>query len=158
MPTPAAALAEGGSVWIPALSAVGAGFAIGLAAIGLGMGQGIASGRCIDGTSRQPEMVMTMPGTDPRMPEFLAINPFHAVPIIKDDGQNWAATGAILRYLAEKHAHDFYPPSPQRRGFVDWATDRFATTMYTDAYQCLCPVFGSLQRTRPRLVRTACGS
>merc|ERR1712066_273913 len=33
-----------GQVWIPALSAVGAGFAIGLAAIGSGLGQGIASG------------------------------------------------------------------------------------------------------------------
>ena len=47
--------------------------------------------------------------------------------------------------MAEKYAHDFYPPSPQRRGFVDWATDRFATTMYTDAYQCLYPVFGSAE-------------
>ena len=30
---------EGGAVWIPALSAIGAGFAIGLAAIGSGVGQ-----------------------------------------------------------------------------------------------------------------------
>ncbi|CAK0829930.1 unnamed protein product [Prorocentrum cordatum] len=52
---PTAAHAEDSSVWIPALSAVGAGFAIGLAAIGSGVGQGIASGRCIDGISRQPE-------------------------------------------------------------------------------------------------------
>merc|ERR1712066_541046 len=51
---PMAAHADGGSssIWIPALSAVGAGFAIGLAAIGSGVGQGIASGRCIDGISR----------------------------------------------------------------------------------------------------------
>ncbi|CAE7661147.1 atpE, partial [Symbiodinium necroappetens] len=52
---PGAAYAEDGAVWIPALSAIGAGFAIGLAAIGSGVGQGIASGRCIDGISRQPE-------------------------------------------------------------------------------------------------------
>merc|ERR1712045_818723 len=52
---PGVAHAAEGSVWIPALSAVGAGFAIGLAAIGSGVGQGIASGRCIDGISRQPE-------------------------------------------------------------------------------------------------------
>eukprot|EP00443_Scrippsiella_acuminata_P007026 CAMPEP_0115272182 /NCGR_PEP_ID=MMETSP0270-20121206/54488_1 /TAXON_ID=71861 /ORGANISM="Scrippsiella trochoidea, Strain CCMP3099" /LENGTH=111 /DNA_ID=CAMNT_0002688575 /DNA_START=78 /DNA_END=410 /DNA_ORIENTATION=+ len=51
--TPTVAHADEGSVWIPALSAVGAGFAIGLAAIGSGVGQGIASGRCIDGISRQ---------------------------------------------------------------------------------------------------------
>ena len=49
-------------VWIPALSAVGAGFAIGLAAIGSGVGQGIASGRCIDGISRQPEVADDLRG------------------------------------------------------------------------------------------------
>merc|ERR1719168_532551 len=54
--------ADGGSVWIPALSAVGAGFAIGLAAIGSGVGQGIASGRCIDGISRQPEVADDLRG------------------------------------------------------------------------------------------------
>ena len=54
--TPQMAQADDG-VWIPALSAVGAGFAIGLAAIGSGVGQGIASGRCIDGISRQPEVL-----------------------------------------------------------------------------------------------------
>merc|ERR1711992_81777 len=57
-----AADAAEGSVWIPALSAVGAGFAIGLAAIGSGVGQGIASGRCIDGISRQPEVADDLRG------------------------------------------------------------------------------------------------
>jgi len=60
--TPTAAHAAGDSVWIPALSAVGAGFAIGLAAIGSGVGQGIASGRCIDGISRQPEVADDLRG------------------------------------------------------------------------------------------------
>ena len=32
-------MGKGGAVWIPALSAIGAGFAIGLAAIGSGVGQ-----------------------------------------------------------------------------------------------------------------------
>mmetsp|Transcript_118643 Transcript_118643/g.347553 ORF Transcript_118643/g.347553 Transcript_118643/m.347553 type:complete len:147 (-) Transcript_118643:121-561(-) len=59
---PTAAYADEGSVWIPALSAVGAGFAIGLAAIGSGVGQGIASGRCIDGISRQPEVADDLRG------------------------------------------------------------------------------------------------
>merc|ERR1719254_345941 len=59
---PTAAYAEGEGVWIPALSAVGAGFAIGLAAIGSGVGQGIASGRCIDGISRQPEVADDLRG------------------------------------------------------------------------------------------------
>ena len=39
-----------------------AGFAIGLAAIGSGVGQGIASGRCIDGISRQPEVADDLRG------------------------------------------------------------------------------------------------
>ena len=60
-PTAAHAAGEG-AVWIPALSAVGAGFAIGLAAIGSGVGQGIASGRCIDGISRQPEVADDLRG------------------------------------------------------------------------------------------------
>eukprot|EP00408_Alexandrium_pacificum_P005717 CAMPEP_0171238350 /NCGR_PEP_ID=MMETSP0790-20130122/43429_1 /TAXON_ID=2925 /ORGANISM="Alexandrium catenella, Strain OF101" /LENGTH=146 /DNA_ID=CAMNT_0011704715 /DNA_START=60 /DNA_END=500 /DNA_ORIENTATION=- len=59
---PTAAHADEGSVWVPALSAVGAGFAIGLAAIGSGVGQGIASGRCIDGISRQPEVADDLRG------------------------------------------------------------------------------------------------
>merc|ERR1719215_1133259 len=59
---PSVAHADEGSVWIPALSAVGAGFAIGLAAIGSGVGQGIASGRCIDGISRQPEVADDLRG------------------------------------------------------------------------------------------------
>ena len=62
MATPMAAHTDGGSVWIPALSAVGAGFAIGLAAIGSGVGQGIASGRCIDGSSRQPKVTDDLRG------------------------------------------------------------------------------------------------
>jgi len=60
--TPTVAHAAESSVWIPALSAVGAGFAIGLAAIGSGVGQGIASGRCIDGISRQPEVADDLRG------------------------------------------------------------------------------------------------
>mmetsp|Transcript_70233 Transcript_70233/g.97649 ORF Transcript_70233/g.97649 Transcript_70233/m.97649 type:complete len:139 (-) Transcript_70233:64-480(-) len=59
---PQAAFADEGAVWIPALSAIGAGFAIGLAAIGSGVGQGIASGRCIDGISRQPEVADDLRG------------------------------------------------------------------------------------------------
>ena len=60
--TPTVAYADDGAVWVPALSAVGAGFAIGLAAIGSGVGQGIASGRCIDGISRQPEVADDLRG------------------------------------------------------------------------------------------------
>merc|ERR1712008_22225 len=58
-----AAEATPGSVWIPALSAVGAGFAIGLAAVGSGVGrQGIASGCCTDGISHQPDVADDLRG------------------------------------------------------------------------------------------------
>ena len=54
--TPQSAFADGGSVWIPALSAIEAGFSVCLTAIESDVGQGIASGRCIDGISHQPEV------------------------------------------------------------------------------------------------------
>lgn len=38
------------------LIALGAGLAIGLSAIGPGIGQGIASGKALEGMARQPEM------------------------------------------------------------------------------------------------------
>ncbi|CAK0907738.1 unnamed protein product, partial [Prorocentrum cordatum] len=44
------------SRWILVLSAIGAGFAIGVAAIGSRVGQGLSSGRCIDGMSPQTEV------------------------------------------------------------------------------------------------------
>merc|ERR1711908_235747 len=62
MATPTAALSAAALVTPTAAYAAGAGFAIGLAAIGSGVGQGIASGRCIDGISRQPEVADDLRG------------------------------------------------------------------------------------------------
>ena len=42
------------------LIAVAAALAIGLAAIGPGIGQGIAAGKALEGMARQPEMVSTL--------------------------------------------------------------------------------------------------
>jgi len=56
MNIPNAAHAAEGSVWIPALSAFHVGFTTGLATIGSEVGQGIASGHCLVGISRQPEV------------------------------------------------------------------------------------------------------
>lgn len=44
------------SVWFFALTALGAGLAIGLGAIGAGIGQGIAVGKAMEAMARQPEM------------------------------------------------------------------------------------------------------
>ena len=42
------------------LIAVAAALAIGLAAIGPGIGQGIAAGKALEGMARQPEMMSTL--------------------------------------------------------------------------------------------------
>ena len=44
---------QGGAVWIPALSAIGAGFAIGLAAIGSGVGQAASHNKKNDSQAQQ---------------------------------------------------------------------------------------------------------
>jgi len=58
-------------------------------------------------------------------PEFLKISPGHKIPAIVDhDGPGGAEislceSGAILKYLAEKSAHDLYPADPLARLKVD---------------------------------------
>jgi F-type H+-transporting ATPase subunit c len=53
-----AKVAEG--VWFYAMTVLGAGLAIGLAALGTGVGQGIVSGKAVEAMARQPEMVGTL--------------------------------------------------------------------------------------------------
>jgi F-type H+-transporting ATPase subunit c len=53
-----AKVAEG--VWFYAFTVLGAGLAIGLAALGTGIGQGITSGKAVEAMARQPEMVGTL--------------------------------------------------------------------------------------------------
>lgn len=52
--------ASEGSVWFFALTALGAGLAIGLGAIGAGIGMGNAAGKALEAMARQPEMVGTL--------------------------------------------------------------------------------------------------
>lgn len=57
-------------------------------------------------------------------PAFLAMNPNGTVPVLRDgDGEPIWETGAILRYLAARHAEDsFWPAAPAARAQVDkWA-------------------------------------
>ncbi|MBR8653062.1 glutathione S-transferase family protein [Achromobacter sp. Marseille-Q0513] len=57
-------------------------------------------------------------------PAFLAMNPNGTVPVLRDgDGEPIWETGAILRYLAARHADDsFWPADPAARAQVDkWA-------------------------------------
>lgn len=82
-------------------------------------------------------------------PEFLGMNPNGTVPVLReDDGPPIWETGAILRYLAARHAGDaFWPADPARRAPVDqWA--EWAKINITLAFTA--PVFWRVVRTAPR--------
>lgn len=86
-------------------------------------------------------------GTD--TPEFRAMNPNGTVPVLRDgDGEPMWETGAILRYLAARHADDrFWPADPVRRAPVDrWAE----WAKINVAMNFTAPVFWRVVRTAPR--------
>src|SRR5690349_13749622 len=63
------------------------------------------------------------PIRDPKIPEFLAMNPNGQVPVIIDDGFVMWESQAILRYIAEKVQSDLLPADPRERALVDqWLT------------------------------------
>jgi glutathione S-transferase len=63
------------------------------------------------------------PVRDPKVPEFLAMNPNGQVPVIVDEGFVLWESQAILRYLAEKVQSDLLPANAQERALVDqWLT------------------------------------
>jgi glutathione S-transferase len=64
-----------------------------------------------------------VPLRDPRTPEFLKLNPNAQVPVIIDDGFVLWESGAILRYLADRHRSGLWPADAQERALVDqWVT------------------------------------
>jgi glutathione S-transferase len=87
------------------------------------------------------QMEKCMPFEDTTKPEFLAINPFHAVPALTDGDFCLAESGAILRYISS-YVPDTYPEDPKVRGFINWAMDRFSGTNYKDAITCIYPILG----------------
>jgi glutathione S-transferase len=63
------------------------------------------------------------PIRDPKVPEFLAMNPNGQVPVIIDDGFVLWESQAILRYLAEQVQSDLLPSDARERALVDqWLT------------------------------------
>jgi glutathione S-transferase len=63
------------------------------------------------------------PHRDPKVPEFLAMNPNGLVPVIVDDGFVLWESNAILRYLADKAGSDLLPSDARERALVDqWLT------------------------------------
>jgi len=65
-------------------------------------------------------------------PEFLAINPNGAVPLLEDGDFRLAESSAILRYLAEKCRAASYPDDPRARARVHERMDWFNTGLYRD--------------------------
>lgn len=98
-------------------------------------------------TEKKGVLVPTMPGDATMQDSFLSMNPFHAIPTIKDTDSEGefclAESSAILRYLALKYAPQLYPQGdPMRRGFINWAMDRFSLGMMGDVYATIYPLLG----------------
>jgi len=76
-------------------------------------------------------------------PAFLKINPFHGVPAIKDGDLSLAESNSIMRYFGGKYVPALYLNlETQRRSYVDWAMDRFASTLYPDVVKTIYVVMG----------------
>lgn len=64
-------------------------------------------------------------------PEFLAMNPFHHVPVMKDGPLEIGESGAILRYLATSYKPQYYPHSdPTACARIDFAMESFVSDIY----------------------------
>lgn len=76
-----------------------------------------------------------LPHRDPKVPEYLAMNPNGLVPVIVDDGFVLWESNAIMRYLADTRRSGLWPVAPKERAMVDqWLTwqvsELNATWMY----------------------------
>ncbi|MEP7240735.1 MAG: glutathione S-transferase family protein [Devosia sp.] len=60
-----------------------------------------------------------LPIRDPRVGQFLALNPNAQVPVLIDDGFALWESNAIMRYLGERHASPLWPTQPRERALVD---------------------------------------
>jgi len=84
-----------------------------------------------------------LPYQDTSYPDFVEVNPFQQVPAIKDGEFTCGESSAILRYLGGlAKGETLYPADPQKRGLINWALDRFSTSMFSDVYSCIYPVLG----------------
>jgi glutathione S-transferase len=65
-------------------------------------------------------------------PEFIAINPSHAVPVLQDDEMVLTESSAILKYLADKVDSPLYPKDLKKRAKVNSMMDWLNTGLYRD--------------------------
>ncbi|XP_025017888.1 glutathione S-transferase 1 isoform X4 [Tetranychus urticae] len=72
------------------------------------------------GLDVEEKQVNLMAG-DHMKPEFLAINPFHCVPTLVDDGYALWESRSIITYLVDKfaHGHSLYPTDLHKRATVN---------------------------------------
>lgn len=67
--------------------------------------------------------VWGLPDRDPKVPEFLRLNPNAQVPVIIDDGFVLWESNAIMRYLSESRRSGLWPVAVKERALVDqWLT------------------------------------
>jgi len=78
-------------------------------------------------------------------PEYRRLNPNGLVPTIDDDGFVLWESHAIVRYLATKHAADFWPEERRLRAEADQWMDWSQTTFWP----AIRPLFMGLIRTAP---------
>jgi len=77
-------------------------------------------------------------------PEFLAMNPYHHVPTLKDGDLAIGESRAILRYIALKYKPEYYPvKDPETCGRIDFAMDSFYNEVYAGKQvKVVYPVMG----------------
>jgi glutathione S-transferase len=81
---------------------------------------------------------------DQMKPEFLAMNPFHTIPTFKDsDGFSLGEGNAILRYIANKYAPQFYGNGDLKlKARIDWALDLKSMKVYDGLKDIVYPIMG----------------
>lgn len=77
----------------------------------------------------EPVVIDLMKG-EQYQPEFLAVNPNHAVPVLVDDDLTLYESSAILKYLADKVNSPAYPKDLKQRARINAAMDWFNTGFY----------------------------
>ncbi len=103
----------------------------------------------------EPVLIDLMTGEN-CTPEYTAINPNQAVPVLEDDGWVLSESSAILKYLAEKTGSAAYPKDLRARARVNEMLDWFNTGFYREfGYNLTYPQLFPSQRREPEDVNQA---
>jgi len=89
-------------------------------------------------------------------PEYTAINPNQAVPVLDDDGWLLSESSAILKYLADKVGSAAYPKDLRARARVNEMMDWLNTGFYRElGYHLIYPQLFPSHRREPEDVNQA---